>query len=270
MNSTVSFTEGYKARKGYLVSEYTYKDGKCIENTFREPVPATPFLSVKGNTFEVILHKCPPGKKDYLIKPQMRSIAKIKIQGDVAKHIFNELAIDSYYLWNVRKKYHKDKNGHDTEVLRSVTVPNLRLKDIDKVLSVVAKVLNFDASTSHRLYTFMDALHQVQETEEYHRKVKNDRDQLLKQVLTHGKITPATQRLIQDLAIKEPTEKRNWMMRKALEGYYGEFSSRLACPITTLIKHLEEVGCFDLAAEACRGRYDDDIGEISKMLRPRF
>lgn len=253
----VNFTEGYKAGKGDLVTHFSYSaTGERSERTCREPVPATAFITAKGHDFEVMIHKAPPGRKDYLIDKNWRTAAKIKIQGVVIDQLFKELDNDNACLWNVTKKFQKDASGADTATVRSIKV-TLQVKDVEKVLSVITKVCNFDDAAATRVSAFMGLVHEIRETETLRLKAKTDRDVLLQSIWTTPNISKATMRLVHDLAQKDPTEKRNILIRKAMQGMYSDFSSPLATPQLILAEHLKEVGCPELAQHVYTGRYDD-------------
>lgn len=48
------------------------------------------------------------------------------------------------------------------------------------------------------------------------------------------------------------------MERKAREGYYGDFTSPLAMPITQLVRDLQAKGAMKLAEDAMNGEFDGE------------
>ena len=71
------------------------------------------------------------------------------------------------------------------------------------------------------------------------------------------KYSQSIKRIVEDLSTKPATDKRNQLMRKAMLGNYGDFTSSVACPKLLLIEHFNECGCQDLADKVERGYYDD-------------
>jgi hypothetical protein len=46
------------------------------------------------------------------------------------------------------------------------------------------------------------------------------------------------------------------MIERAMSGYYGDFTSPLALPITQLVVDAEAAGLYEIAMQARRGVYD--------------
>jgi hypothetical protein len=62
-----------------------------------------------------------------------------------------------------------------------------------------------------------------------------------------------TKKLVRDLRAAKAPEA---MIQLALEGYYGDFTSPLAFPITQLVADASNAGLLDIAEKARHGEYD--------------
>jgi hypothetical protein len=253
--NTVSYSSGF--RVGCPTVIYT-QDKNNNDNWIekKEYPPETEFLEATGSGFKLTLHRCSPHKKEYLIDPNWRNLAMLKIEGVAVKILCQQLDSDKPRSWSLVKEFEKDSNGKDTETLSAISV-NLRQVNLNHVFDVVAKECKLDSSVLERLYSFLKQPFVSRETTDRIAAFKAEGEKLWQSV-AQAKIGAGDCVLIADLMKKEPSEKRNIVIKNALIGFYGDFTSPSVAPKLELINHLNEIGCSDLANLVSKGRYDAD------------